>query len=64
MVSGIVLFIFALSCPVGIEYFVGTLVIWIGVYVLTVIDSYILSRNAHQATTKIDTLEEALIGET
>ena len=44
MVSGIVLFIFALSCPFGVAYFGVALFIWIGAYVLTIVDSYMLFR--------------------
>jgi uncharacterized membrane protein len=46
IVSGIILFIFALACPIGVEYFVITIVIWIGAYVLTVLDSYMVFRIA------------------
>lgn len=65
MVFGVILFIFGLACPVGIAYFVVTLVIWLGAYVLAVVDSYMLSRieGATPALLESESFRQPLVSE-
>lgn len=44
MLAGVVLFIFAQACPVGVTFLVLTLVIWLGAYAIVILYSYYVSR--------------------
>ncbi|KAI5064272.1 hypothetical protein GOP47_0020942 [Adiantum capillus-veneris] len=70
MAAGVVLFVFALACPAGLAFFVLSLVIWLGAYVVVVLYSYYLSQRpphaiaADQGERELDqTLREPLVSE-
>ncbi|KAH7286887.1 hypothetical protein KP509_32G026800 [Ceratopteris richardii] len=49
MAAGVVLFVFALACPVGLAYFVVSLVLWLGSYGVVVVYSFQFLRAAQSA---------------
>ncbi|KAI5068312.1 hypothetical protein GOP47_0016657 [Adiantum capillus-veneris] len=61
MAFGILLFIFALACPIGVAYFVVALVIWLGAYVLSILDSYMICTIENTAIVRAETLRQPLV---
>ncbi|KAH7442167.1 hypothetical protein KP509_03G074400 [Ceratopteris richardii] len=60
---GLILFVFSLACPIGVPYMAVSLVIWLGAYVLVILDSYMICTIENTAIVRAENLRQPLTSE-